>query len=335
MGQLPFNTFNPGPAYNGIGPAPIGFVGSGGTTVAARRRPAGLYRDTQSTRRFHSRAKPHHAIRTGLEPERRAADRQWCRAAGGIRRVEGTHLFRYLDMNQALPDGSLPFPDRGYVNQFRIDGKLELQLAASQLEVSDVASAQRATELHLGALHRQRQRWPGLCSQRERSLTTATTRPPSARIRISILGTASSSTGRTRFRRLHKAKALTSGWSLDGSLVWNTGQPVNVSWIDGYNFNFNGSGEYYGRPDLVGNPYAGTSAPYQFLNLSAFAVPCNGGSYDPNSGTGCDNGGHFGSLGRNAIQGPSYTNLDVSLTQDVQDQAKRWHCNSGRISSTS
>jgi hypothetical protein len=82
--------------------------------------------------------------------------------------------------------------------------------------------------------------------------------------------------------------------------------------------NHNGSGEFFERPDVVGNPYAGTSTPDNFINTSSFAVPCtlNG------SGTGasaCIPGTqHFGSLGRNALTGPGYFNLDVSLAKNFK-----------------
>ena len=35
VGQLPFNTFNPGPAYNGVGPSPIAFSFSPTATIVS------------------------------------------------------------------------------------------------------------------------------------------------------------------------------------------------------------------------------------------------------------------------------------------------------------
>ncbi len=75
---------------------------------------------------------------------------------------------------------------------------------------------------------------------------------------------------------------------------------------------FNGSDEYFGRPDVVGNPFAGQHFPDTFLNAAAFAVPC---TWDPVSG-GCVAGTqHFGNLGRNAFTGPSYKVMDFSLAK--------------------
>ncbi|HYX53236.1 MAG TPA: hypothetical protein VE783_07275, partial [Candidatus Limnocylindrales bacterium] len=69
------------------------------------------------------------------------------------------------------------------------------------------------------------------------------------------------------------------------------------------------------RPDLVGDPFAGTSTPGSYLNLAAFKVPCtfNGNPKNPD----CLGGQHFGNLGRNAFVGPNYKNFDFSLVKDT------------------
>jgi outer membrane receptor protein involved in Fe transport len=316
VGQLPFNTFNPGPAYNGIGPAPIGFVGSGGTTsLLSPTQP--VYTGYASNDVFtvsQKLATPYVQVwNFNLEQQ----------IANGIAfeigyvGSKGTKLFHYLDINQELPDGSYPYPNRGYINQ--------IQTSASSVYSSLQTSLKFQTwhrftgQLNYTWSHSidnasDGQDYVPNASQPDNSYNPAAERANSnfdTRHRLQFYWS-------YEFPETNNKRWLTSGWGLDGALVWNTGQPVNVSWIDGYNFNFNGSGEFYGRPDLVGDPYAGASAPYRFLNLSAFAVPCNGGSYDPNSATGCANGGHFGSLGRNAIKGPSYTNLDVSVTKNFK-----------------
>ena len=81
--------------------------------------------------------------------------------------------------------------------------------------------------------------------------------------------------------------------------------------------NLNNTGEFYERPDLVGNPFAGTSSPTNFLNLSAFAAPCNWSA----AVAGCDTANpnfHFGSSPRNKFYGPHYRNFDFSLTKDTK-----------------
>jgi len=110
------------------------------------------------------------------------------------------------------------------------------------------------------------------------------------------------------FPNMERWKVLTNGWSMSGSLSLTAGMPYNVSFIDNFQQDFNGTGEFYGRPDIVGNPYAGTGG-LNILNLDALAVPC---TYDPASG-GCTGNQHIGDLGRNAFVGPTYKNFDFGV----------------------
>src|SRR5262249_5724118 len=71
---------------------------------------------------------------------------------------------------------------------------------------------------------------------------------------------------------LGHAKWVSTGWNISGVVALADGQPFNVNYI--FEGDFNGSGELFGRPDLVGNPFAGTKTPGLFLNLAAFQVPC-------------------------------------------------------------
>jgi hypothetical protein len=101
------------------------------------------------------------------------------------------------------------------------------------------------------------------------------------------------------------------GWSVDGVLALAAGQPFNVNYL--FEGDFNGSDEFFGRPDLVGDPFAGTSTPNSFLNLSAFHIPCT----DDGTGNCVPGTQHFGNLGRNAFVGPNYKNFDFSLVKDT------------------
>jgi hypothetical protein len=92
------------------------------------------------------------------------------------------------------------------------------------------------------------------------------------------------------------AEKLLDGWALDGMFNFATGQPYTVSYI--YEGDFNGSGEWFGRVNIVGNPHIGTGGT-KLLNLAAFALP----------------NGHPGNEGRNAFNAPDYTNFDLSLTK--------------------
>jgi hypothetical protein len=114
--------------------------------------------------------------------------------------------------------------------------------------------------------------------------------------------------------KIQEAKWITNGWALDGMFNFATGQPYTVSYL--FEGNYNGSGEYFGRPDIVGNPHTGVSGRANLLNLSAFAMPC---TVDTNSADTtyetCLSGWHPGSEGRNAFNSPNYTNFDFSLTK--------------------
>jgi hypothetical protein len=109
------------------------------------------------------------------------------------------------------------------------------------------------------------------------------------------------------------AKWITNGWSLDGVFNFATGQPYTVSYI--YEGDYNGSGEFFGRPDIIGNPYAGTGGT-NLLNLSAFAAPCTWDTTLNSGAGGCIPGTqHPGNEGRNMFRAPNYANFDFSLNK--------------------
>ncbi len=72
---------------------------------------------------------------------------------------------------------------------------------------------------------------------------------------------------------------------------------------------------------VVGNPFAGTQTPDNYINLSAFHVPC---VFQPNpSGDGladqCIPGTQRpGSMGRNSLIGPNFKQFDFSIYKDTR-----------------
>jgi outer membrane receptor protein involved in Fe transport len=108
-----------------------------------------------------------------------------------------------------------------------------------------------------------------------------------------------------------KWQKLTGGWGLNGIVTLQTGQPFHLN----YNFqdDYDGSGNYFGRPDVVGKPTYNQSDPFNFLDLSIFKAPC---TLDGNgtSASNCIPGTrHYGDLGRNSLRGPSFKNFDFSI----------------------
>jgi hypothetical protein len=103
-------------------------------------------------------------------------------------------------------------------------------------------------------------------------------------------------------------KRLLQGWQLNSLLSFYTGQPFS-----GYSGrNVSGTFEGRDRVDLVGDPFKGASEKIittadgsryaQYINLAAFAQPAPG---------------TFGNLGRNALYGPGFADVDFSVLKNT------------------
>ena len=107
-------------------------------------------------------------------------------------------------------------------------------------------------------------------------------------------------------------KKLTNGWGVNGIVTVQSGQPFAVN----YNFedDYDGSGEGFGRPDLVG-PVHYSSDPRNFLDLTSFAVPCTPqpGAFDGSASTCVPGTRHFGTEGRGSLVGPHFRQFDFSI----------------------
>jgi len=109
---------------------------------------------------------------------------------------------------------------------------------------------------------------------------------------------------------------LTSGWQFSSVISLMSGHPFHVNFVD--DFDSDGIYDFILRPDLVGDPFAGTGGPDNFLNLSAFAVPCTLDPLGDGTVASCLPGTlHFGSLPRNFFTGPDYKNVDFSIAKNT------------------
>lgn len=111
---------------------------------------------------------------------------------------------------------------------------------------------------------------------------------------------------------------LKNGWGLNSILTLQSGQPFHLN----YNFwdDFSGSGNGFDRPDVVGPIVYHKSNPHNFLDLSAFAIPCtvnvavaSGLASDcalPSTGL---YNRHYGNMGRNSLSGPTFKEFNFSL----------------------
>ncbi len=112
-------------------------------------------------------------------------------------------------------------------------------------------------------------------------------------------------------------QALKNGWGFDSTVSLQSGQPftLNYNGEDDYS----GGGDGFDRPDVVGPIVYNKHNPLQFLDLSAFAMPCtynglgvSGFESDCVAGT-----RHYGNLGRNSLVGPTYKQWDFALYKDT------------------
>ncbi len=108
---------------------------------------------------------------------------------------------------------------------------------------------------------------------------------------------------------------LKNGWGLNSILTLQDGQPFQFN----YNFeaDYSGSGNGFDRPDVVGPIKYHPKDPYNFVDLSAFAMPCTilpGLTVASGSTSDCVPGTrHFGNEGRNSLRGPSFKEYNFAL----------------------
>jgi hypothetical protein len=99
-------------------------------------------------------------------------------------------------------------------------------------------------------------------------------------------------------------KALLNDWTLSGILRMQSGQPLTIT--SGVDRNFDGiTGD---RADIVGDPELDHGRPEeelieQWFNTAAFALPAAGAD---------------GTAGRNIVDGPGYTAVDLGLFKDIR-----------------
>ncbi len=117
------------------------------------------------------------------------------------------------------------------------------------------------------------------------------------------------------------AGRLKNGWGFSSSLTLQGGQPFQMN----YNFedDFSGAGEGIDRPDVVGPITYSKRNPFNYVQLSSFAIPCTiaagltnstitGSSSDCVPGT-----RHFGNERRNSLVGPAYKNWDFAIFKNT------------------
>ncbi|HYR74485.1 MAG TPA: TonB-dependent receptor [Pyrinomonadaceae bacterium] len=309
VGQLPFNTFNPGPAYNGIGADAVTFSFSPPAVIAPGVRvfDASTFSATDVFTVDQKIRTPYiHVYNVNFQQELARNVAVEVAYVGSA----GRKLFRYRDINQVNPaTGTVAFPAFVYINQFESTASSDYKSVQASLQFRNwhrLTSTLNYTWSHSRDNASDGQDYVPNATQPDNSFAPQRERANSNfDMRHHLTWTFN-----YELPKLGNVRGLSSGWAVNGVLAIASGQPFNVNYL--FEGDFNGSGEFFGRPDLVGNPFAGTHTPDSFLNLAAFKVPCTlDVAGDCIAGT-----QHFGNLGRNALVGPHYRNFDFSVVKN-------------------
>src|SRR5262249_30676703 len=124
IGHFPFNTFNPGPAYNGIGPSAINStslpVQTATTTPVTIVNGAPIFTGfgpTADVWTVDQKIRTPYVQNFNVNIEQ-ALGKQMAITVGYVGSA-GTKLFRFRDLNQAdIATGTLPFAGFNIINQF-------------------------------------------------------------------------------------------------------------------------------------------------------------------------------------------------------------------------
>jgi outer membrane receptor protein involved in Fe transport len=354
LAHVPYNcVFCPGPAYTGIGAAPIGFSGlSGnpittGSPVYSASSPLGDYFGVDPNIRTP------YVQNWNLNIQQQLTGK--IMAQIGYVGAKGTKLFRFRDINQPSQaaitaydlsqcsngfvapncpvfDYGVPrtaYPNFFYVNQEEANANsvynaLQMSLRvnawhglSAQANYAWSHSIDNASDLE-DFIPNAAQPNNSLAPQLERGNSNF-----DIRNRFTLNFTYQLPTFSGGYSRLK------NGWGFDGVLNLQDGQP----WSFNYNFqgDYSGSGEGFDRPDVIAPVHYGSS-PANYIDLTSFAVPCTFGN-TTNDGTSdatnCLSGSrHFGNLARNSLKGPSFKEFNFSvfkntkLTERVQLQLR-------------
>ena len=313
LGHVPYNASNPGPAYNAIGPDPLLSNGAFTSQIVSGQPVFTSFGGSPNLFGADTHMRTPYMENYNFNLQQQLSNNVVLQL--GYVGSEGHRLFRFRDINQPIhpttaPDVR-PFPQYGYINFEETSANsnynsLQAQLRMHNLKGFDnivnynyshsIDNASDGEDFEPNATQPDNSWRPDL----ERSNSNF-----DIRHRLVWMSNYALPALGSRWPR------LTHGWGVNSVLSLQTGQPFQL------NFNFsgdyNGTGEYFARPDVIGNPYAGTSTPNNFINLSAFKTPCEyagGGTCVPGTQ-------HFGTEARNFLFGPPFKQWDFSLYKNT------------------
>jgi hypothetical protein len=335
LGHFPWNCFFcPGPAYAGIGPAAISNLSlTGGaldpnTPVFSGPSPLGEFFG----------ADPH--LRTpyvqnfNLNLQQAIGNRAVLQV--GYVGTKGTKLFRFRDINQpSQAQITAADLDCDCVSSYGVPRQFPNALPFYiNLEESKADSMYHALQTSLRVTS-----WHGLTSQFNfvwsHSIDTASDSedfiPNQAQPQDSLNPAAEKGNSSFDLRRRLSwnfgyefpkmgggMAKLKNGWGFDGVLSLQDGQPFHLNYL--FEGDYSGAGQGFDRPDVIG-PIRYGNKPFEFLDMTSFAAPCQWSSLnDPNDASeqNCVPGTrHFGSLRRNSLRGPSFKEFNFSFYKNT------------------
>jgi outer membrane receptor protein involved in Fe transport len=318
LGQVPYNAATPGAAYNDIGPKPILSSGAVTSQIVNGQPIFSGFGTSSNLFAVDQHLHTPYMYNYNLNVQQQVGKLIVLQV--GYVGSAGHHLFRFRDINQQQLSCQLgvsctanfPYPDYGYINYLETSANSIYNALQTQLRIRNlhglestvnynyshsIDNASDGTDFEPNAAQPNNSYRPDLergnsnFDVRHRLTWTSDYKLPSPR------------GGGARSK-------LGSGWAIDNVVTLQTGQPFQL------NFNFSGdydgSGEFFPRPDVIGNPYAGTSLPNAVINLSAFKVPCtySNGACVPGTQ-------HTGTEGRDSLWGPPFKQWDLALYKDT------------------
>jgi outer membrane receptor protein involved in Fe transport len=312
LGHVPYNSSPPGPAYNGIGPEPISSNG-GVTSQIVAGEPIYLnFGPTTNIFAADQHLRTPYMFNYNLNIQQQVSSNIVFQV--GYVGSEGHKLFRFRDINQRVTPTSptLPNPNFGYINYEESSANSNYNSVQAQLRIRGFRGFESTVNYNYS--HSIDNASDGEDFEPNASQPNNSWRPDLERsnsnfdIRHRFVWMANYALPKGRWQGA--MGKLADGWGLDSVLTLQTGQPFQLNY--NYSGDYDGTGEFFPRPDVVGNPYAGTSTPNDFINLTAFEVPCTFSAGACVAGT-----QHTGTEARNFLFGPPFKQWDFAVYKDT------------------
>ncbi len=217
---------------------------------------------------------------------------------------KGTRLPNELNINQPVPKGVRPYPSFGNISWFESNGNSTFHSLQTKLEKRYSAGI---SFLGSYTYSKSIDDTPGFASNSSASSAF----PQNSRNRAVERGLSdfdirhrfvASSVYELPFgpgkHMLEKGlgSELLRNWQLSGILSLMSGRPLTPYYTTDISQTLNN----HDRPNVVGDPNNGPKTVQQWFNTAAFATPATG---------------TFGNAGRNIINGPRFTNLDLAVSR--------------------